>query len=107
MRNPAGPLVPRLLRSLLWVALWELLPVAGQASEAAERPAPPQAPVQHFDSDPLACKPESIRASYKAHLLPYADQSPEVLAKLRRVQDDLTLAQRAEFWRDEIRSALG
>jgi len=84
MRNPAGPLVPRLLRSLLWVALWELLPVAGQASEAAERPAPPQAPVQHFDSDPLACKPESIRASYKAHLLPYADQSPEVLAKLRR-----------------------
>jgi hypothetical protein len=25
-------------------------------------------------------------------LLPYADQSPQVLAKLRRVQDDITLA---------------
>ncbi len=80
------------LQPLLWALLLGLAPGAGQASDAAERPRPPQSPVQHFDSDPQACKPESISASYKSHLQPYADQSPAVLAKLRRVQDDLTLA---------------
>ncbi len=81
-----------LLRPLLCGVLLGLLPGAGRTSEAGERPRAPEAPVQYFDSDPQACKPESISASYKSHLLPYADQSPEVLAKLRRVQDDLTLA---------------
>jgi hypothetical protein len=80
------------LQPLLWALLLGLAPGSGRTSEAAERPRPPEAPVQHFDSDPQACKPESISASYKSHLLPYADQSPEVLAKLRRVQDDMTLA---------------
>lgn len=80
------------LQPLLLGLLLGLAPGAGRTSEAAERPRPPESPVQHFDSDPQACKPESIRASYKAHLQPYADQSPAVLAKLRRVQDDMTLA---------------
>ncbi|MCP9929461.1 hypothetical protein KBY82_01540 [Cyanobium sp. AMD-g] len=80
------------VQALLCGVLLGFLPGAGRTSEAAERPRPPEAPVQYFDSDPQACKPESISASYKNHLRPYADQSPEVLAKLRRVQDDLTLA---------------
>lgn len=88
MRNPAAAALQPLL---CWVLLGSL-PGAGRTSEAAERPRPPEAPVQYFDSDPQACKPESISSSYKSHLQPYADQSPEVLAKLRRVQDDMTLA---------------
>ncbi len=80
------------VQALLCGVLLGFLPWTGRTSEAAERPRPPEAPVQYFDSDPQACKPEAISASYKNHLRPYADQSPEVLAKLRRVQDDLTLA---------------
>jgi hypothetical protein len=48
--------------------------------------------VRTFDADPQACRPEAIRAAYEAHLQPFADQSPAVLAQLKRVQDDLTLA---------------
>ena len=92
MPNRAAAAVEGLLHPLLCGLLLGVLSGAGRANEAAERPSQPQAPVQYFDSDPLACKPEAIRASYKSHLLPYADQSPEVLAKLRRVQDDMTLA---------------
>jgi hypothetical protein len=68
------------------------LPCSGRTSEAAERPRAPEAPVQYFQSDPLACQPDAIRAAYKTHLQPFADQSPAVLAQLRRVQDDMTLA---------------
>ncbi len=92
MPNRATATLQPLLGPLLCGVLLGLLPGAGRTSEAAERPLPPESPVQYFDSDPQACKPESISASYKSHLLPYADQSPQVLAKLRRVQDDLTLA---------------
>ncbi len=90
-RPSAGPLQP-LLGALLGAAMAVLLPCSGRASDAAERPRPPEAPVQHFHSDPLACQPDAIRAAYKTHLQPFADQSPAVLAKLRRVQDDMTLA---------------
>lgn len=90
-RTAAGP-IHRLVGALLGAVLAGLLPGSGQASDAAERPRPPQAPVQYFQSDPVACQPEAIRAAYKAHLQPFADQSPAVLAKLRRVQDDMTLA---------------
>ncbi len=86
----AGPIQP-LLGALLGMALAGL-PCSGRTSEAAERPRAPEAPVQYFQSDPLACQPDAIRAAYKAHLQPFADQSPAVLAKLRRVQDDMTLA---------------
>ncbi|PSB38669.1 hypothetical protein [Aphanothece minutissima] len=90
-RPSTGRLQP-LVGALLASVLAGLLPGPGQASEAAERPRAPQAPVQYFQSDPLACQPDAIRAAYKAHLQPFADQSPAVLAKLRRVQDDMTLA---------------
>ena len=90
-RPSAGPIQP-LLGALLGTVLAGLLPGAGRANEAAERPRPPQAPVQYFQSDPLACQPDAIRAAYKTHLQPFADQSPAVLAQLRRVQDDMTLA---------------
>ena len=92
MRIRAAAARERLLRPFLCGVLLSLLSGAGQANDGAERPKPPASPIQYFDSDPQACQPESIRASYKSHLLPYADQSPEVLAKLRLVQDDLTLA---------------
>jgi len=90
-RPSTGRLQP-LLGVLLASVLAGLLPCSGRASDAAERPRPPQAPVQYFQSDPLACQPDAIRAAYKAHLQPFADQSPAVLAQLRRVQDDMTLA---------------
>jgi hypothetical protein len=90
-RPSAGP-IQSLLGILLGGVLAGLLPDSGRASDAAERPAPPQSPVQYFQSDPQACQPDAIRAAYKAHLLPFADQSPAVLATLRRVQDDMTLA---------------
>jgi hypothetical protein len=92
MPNRVAAAIQSLLRPLLCGVLLGLMPGAGRTSEAAERPRPPESPVQYFDSDPAACKPESIRASYKNQLLPYADQSPAVLAQLRRVQDDMTLA---------------
>ncbi len=87
----AGPIQP-LLGAVLGTLLAGLLPCSGRASDAAERPRPPEAPVQYFQSDPLACQPDAIRAAYKTHLQPFADQSPAVLAQLRRVQDDMTLA---------------
>jgi hypothetical protein len=90
-RPSTGRLQP-LLGALLASVLAGLLPCSGRASDAAERPRAPQAPVQYFQSDPLACQPDAIRAAYKAHLQPFADQSPAVLAQLRRVQDDMTLA---------------
>ena len=90
-RTTASPSRP-LLGALLGGCLAGLLPGSVLASEAAERPSPPQAPVRYFNSDPLACQPDAIRAAYKAHLQPFADQSPAVLAKLRRLQDDMTLA---------------
>ncbi|MCP9858295.1 hypothetical protein KBZ34_04375 [Cyanobium sp. Cruz-8H5] len=92
MRSSVAAALQPLLRPLLCGVLLGLLPGAGGANEAAERPNPPQSPVRYFDSDPQACNPEAISASYKSQLLPFADQSPEVLAKLRRVQDDMTLA---------------
>ncbi|WP_216902902.1 hypothetical protein [Synechococcus sp. CCY 9618] len=80
-------LLPSVLGGLCW---------SGAASPGwtvePERPQSPPPPTRYFDSDPLACKPEAIRSSYRAHLLPYADQSPVVLARLRRLQDDMTLA---------------
>jgi hypothetical protein len=84
--------VQPLLGVLLLGGLVGLPPGSGRASEAAERPRPPQSPVQHFDSDPQACRPDAIKAAYRAHLQPFADQSPAVLAQLKRVQDDMTLA---------------
>lgn len=87
----AGPIQP-LLGAILGMVLAGLLPCSGRTSEAAERPRAPEAPVQYFQSDPLACQPDAIRAAYKTHLQPFADQSPAVLAQLRRVQDDMTLA---------------
>ncbi|AFY27691.1 hypothetical protein [Cyanobium gracile] len=92
MGSPCTGRVQPLLGALLGSVLAGLLPCSGRASDAAERPRAPQAPVQYFQSDPLACQPDAIRAAYKAHLQPFADQSPAVLAKLRRVQDDMTLA---------------
>jgi hypothetical protein len=92
MPNRVAAAIQSLLHPLLCGVLLGLMPGAGRTSEAAERPRPPESPVQYFHSDPVACKPESIRASYKSQLLPYADQSPAVLAQLRRVQDDMTLA---------------
>ena len=86
----AGPIQP-LLGAVLGMVLAGL-PCSGRTSEAAERPRAPEAPVQYFQSDPLACQPDAIRAAYKTHLQPFADQSPAVLAQLRRVQDDMTLA---------------
>lgn len=80
-----------LLATLLAGGLGGGLPVSGQ-SIGPERPELPAARVETFDSDPGACQPDMIRAAYKSHLLPFADQSPAVLAQLRRVQDDLTLA---------------
>lgn len=81
------PILPVLLSGLSLV----IAPAGGGAAEP-QRPAPPPARIQHFDSDPQACRPEALRAAYQAHLLPYADQPPEVLARLRRLQDDMTLA---------------
>jgi hypothetical protein len=92
MARPCASAIQPLLGALLGPVLAGLLPCSGWTSEAAERPRAPQAPVQVFQSDPLACQPEAIRAAYGAHLQPFADQSPAVLAKLRRVQDDMTLA---------------
>ena len=92
MPNRVAAAIQSLLHPLLCGVLLGLMPGAGRTSEAAERPRPPESPVQYFHSDPVACKPESIRSSYKSQLLPYADQSPAVLAQLRRVQDDMTLA---------------
>ena len=92
MPNRVAAAIQSLLHPLLCGVLLGLMPGAGRTSEAAERPRPPESPVQYFHSDHVACKPESIRASYKSQLLPYADQSPAVLAQLRRVQDDMTLA---------------
>jgi hypothetical protein len=92
MGRPSTGRVQPLLGALLASVLAGLLPCSGRASDAAERPRAPQAPVQYFQSDPLACQPDAIRAAYKAHLQPFADQSPAVLAQLRRVQDDMTLA---------------
>jgi hypothetical protein len=91
MGKRAVPSISPWLPLLLLGLLGSLLPAAGQADQP-ERPQPPASPIQYFDSDPLACKPEVIRASYRARLLPYADQSPAVLARLRRLQDDMTLA---------------
>jgi hypothetical protein len=85
------PAVPLILPSLLSALALTIASGTGRAVEP-QRPAPPPAPIQHFDSDPQACKPEAIRAAYQGHLLPYADQPPEVLAKLRRLQDDMALA---------------
>ncbi|MCP9836900.1 hypothetical protein KBY84_05255 [Cyanobium sp. N.Huapi 1H5] len=92
MGRPSTGRVQPLLGALLGSVLAGLLPCSGRASDAAERPRAPQAPVQYFQSDPQACQPDAIRAAYKAHLQPFADQSPAVLAQLRRVQDDMTLA---------------
>ncbi|MBM5820995.1 MAG: hypothetical protein FJ082_00630 [Cyanobacteria bacterium K_Offshore_surface_m2_011] len=92
MGRPSTGRVQPLMGALLGSVLAGLLPCSWRASDAAERPRAPQAPVQYFQSDPLACQPDAIRAAYKAHLQPFADQSPAVLAQLRRVQDDMTLA---------------
>ncbi len=92
MGRPSPGTIQPLMGALLVSVLAGLLPCSVLTSEAAERPREPEAPVQYFQSDPLACQPDAIRAAYKAHLLPFADQSPAVLAKLRRVQDDMTLA---------------
>jgi hypothetical protein len=90
-RRSAASIRP-LLGVLLLGVLAGLPSGSGHASDAAERPSPPEPPVRTFDADPQACRPEAIRAAYEAHLQPFADQSPAVLAQLKRVQDDLTLA---------------
>jgi len=79
----------------LLLALLALVSVLGPAVSRAdepERPALPKSRVQYFDSDPTACKPENIKSAFQAHLQPWADQSPEVLARLRLLQNDMTLA---------------
>ncbi|KEF43452.1 MAG: hypothetical protein ER33_01530 [Cyanobium sp. CACIAM 14] len=80
----------RPLRLLLGLAS-VLVPLSGRA-EPPDRPDPPAPRIRHFDSDPQACRPEAIGAAYRSGLLPYTDQPPAVLARLRRVQDDMTLA---------------
>ncbi len=93
MPMPFPPVLSRLLPLLLGGLLWNQGTEAGWSMEPERpMPPPPAAPTQYFDSDPLTCKPDVIRSSYRAHLLPYADQSPAVLARLRRLQDDMTLA---------------
>jgi hypothetical protein len=87
IREAIPPILPGLLSALALV----IAPGPGRAMEP-QRPAPPPAPIRYFDSDLQACRPEAIRDAYRAHLLPYADQPPAVLARLRRVQDDMTLA---------------
>jgi hypothetical protein len=83
-----------MLKTMILVALGLTAVLLAGASQADEpdRPQPPPPRVQYFDSDPAACKPENISASFHAHLLPWADQGPEVMARLRQVQSEMTLA---------------
>ncbi len=91
MARSIPPAVLLSLPGFLGALALVLIPTSGRAAEP-QRPSPPPPRIQYFDSDPQACKPEAIRAAYAAHLLPFADQSPEVLARLKRLQDDITLA---------------
>ncbi len=77
---------------LLTLALTTLLLADVSQADEPQRPQPPPPRVKYFDADPLACKPESIKTAFQAHLQPWADQSPEVLARLRQLQNDMTLA---------------
>ncbi|MFM7086337.1 MAG: hypothetical protein ACKOXO_05010 [Cyanobium sp.] len=76
---------------LLCIAWLPVLPPA-LAIPAERRPAPPPAPVEHYDPDPQICRPQAIRQAFERQLQPWSDQPEAVLARLRRLQAEMTLA---------------
>ena len=59
---------------------------------APAKPPPPQSQPQYFDPDPSTCQAENIRRQHQNQLLPWQDQPPAVLARLRSLQAEMTIA---------------
>lgn len=66
-------------------------PIPAQAQGRA-MPPPPQSRPTVFDPDPTSCVADSIRQAFKRQLQPFQDQGEAVLASLRAVQAEMTLA---------------
>ena len=75
-------------RVALWTAV-TLLAVPARAVDVQRMPAPPAAPVERHDPDPLTCQPEAMLAAWTRQLEPFRDQPPAVQARLRAVQQEL------------------
>lgn len=75
---------------LLFALLPALPPVLAIPPE--RRPAPPPAPVEHYDPDPSICRPQAIRNAFQKQLQPWSEQPQAVLAQLRQLQAEMTLA---------------
>lgn len=65
---------------------------AAMAIPEQRRPAPPRPPVEVYDPDPKICRAQVIRSAYERQLQPWSEQPPAVLAQLRRIQAEMTLA---------------
>ena len=84
---------PRTLGLLAAVLLGLLLsPPLSRAVPAGGITVPLPSRVDRYNPDELVCKPETIRSSFNRQLQPWADQPPQVLAQLRRVQLEMTRA---------------
>ncbi|MFN9695636.1 MAG: hypothetical protein ACK550_17885 [Synechococcaceae cyanobacterium] len=56
------------------------------------RPKPPASVPLQLDPDATTCTPTVISQAFAQHLHPWADQPPEVLNQLRKLQGEMTRA---------------
>ncbi|MFN7898713.1 MAG: hypothetical protein ACK5N0_03480 [Synechococcaceae cyanobacterium] len=56
------------------------------------RPKPPASVPLKLDPDATTCTPTLISQAFAQHLRPWADQPPEVLNQLRKLQGEMTRA---------------
>lgn len=69
------------------LALVVQLPMAAvRAIPAGGINTPPPTRVDRFNPDQQVCTPEAIRQGYLSQMQPWADQPPQVVARLREVQ---------------------
>jgi hypothetical protein len=91
MRRPSPATASARAAALAIVSAIACSPAAALAATPT-RPQPPPPRKVLYDPDQVACRAEHLEIHAREQLRPWADQPPEVLAKLRQLQGEMLRA---------------
>ncbi len=80
------------LRALGLTAMLLAGSIPAVLAQGRPMPPPPKPPVRIYEPDAETCRSESLLRAYRLQLQTFADQPPEVLLRLRRLQLELAEA---------------
>lgn len=88
-RACALPPAVRGIRALVLGAVTLACSTPGVLAQGRTMPPPPKTPVKTYQPDAETCRSENLLRAYRQQLQTFADQPPEVLVRLRRLQLEL------------------